>query len=285
MPAYSEVPAPQSQQQPEWVPDTSFGERGPPGEFSSPNSKSGLEWLNEQKELHGDQHGGGNIYDELGPPGEQHKTSRQVKFDDIKWLQSYGYLDKPENGKSASISQTGYQAAIRDLQYNYGLEETGELNEETIVAMKQPRCGQKDAKRSSQALTAPSGYKINEGNAKWTKSPVTWSILGYTPDMPPELAVEVFDQALKVWQDIAQLDFERLDDNDPEADIRIYFGYYDHGDAWAFNGANGILAHAFYPDGAYKDLMGDMHFDESEFWTLGKGSVVRAVLGSTSDPD
>ena len=32
---------------------------------------------------------------------------------------------------------------------------------------------------------------------------------------------------------------------------RVYFGEYDHGDSWPFNGQNGLLAHAFYPDPAY----------------------------------
>ena len=50
-----------------------------------------------------------------------------------------------------------------------------------------------------------------------------------------------------------------------------------HGDAWGFDGANGLLAHAFYPDPAYANLMGDMHFDEDEFWTLGGGKIVRAI--------
>ena len=216
--------------------------------------------MKDQKERHGDQHGGGNIYDQLGPPGD-YSTSRQAKFDDVEWLQTYGYLPKPELGKSSSISSEGRAQAIRDLQYNYGLEETGELNDETIFAMKQPRCGSKDTPRSKQdpakarSLRGPSGYKINEGYSKWKQAgdkPVTWSIFGYTPDMPPELVARVFDQALTVWQDVANIDFQRLEDNDSEADIRIYFGYYDHGDAWPFNGANGILAHAFFPDGAYK---------------------------------
>ena len=54
-----------------------------------------------------------------------------------------------------------------------------------------------------------------------------------------------------------------------------------HGDAWPFNGQNGLLAHAFYPDPVYGELMGDMHFDESELWTWGHGTIVRAVSGTT----
>ena len=42
-----------------------------------------------------------------------------------------------------------------------------------------------------------------------------------------------------------------------------------------------MLAHAFYPDPVYGELMGDMHFDESELWTWGHGTIVRAVSGTT----
>lgn len=61
----------------------------------------------------------------------------------------------------------------------------------------------------------------------------------------------------------------------------LYVPRVSHGDAWPFNGQNGLLAHAFYPDPVYGELMGDMHFDESELWTWGHGTIVRAVSGTT----
>ncbi|GCB72869.1 hypothetical protein scyTo_0006506 [Scyliorhinus torazame] len=46
----------------------------------------------------------------------------------------------------------------------------------------------------------------------------------------------------------------------------ISFGAREHGDNYAFDGADGILAHAFPPAAG---IGGDTHFDEDETWTMG----------------
>ena len=44
-----------------------------------------------------------------------------------------------------------------------------------------------------------------------------------------------------VWAKVANVDFQKVASDDPNVDIRIYFGYLDHGDSWPFDGPNRLI--------------------------------------------
>ncbi|KAK7916405.1 hypothetical protein WMY93_012166 [Mugilogobius chulae] len=52
--------------------------------------------------------------------------------------------------------------------------------------------------------------------------------------------------ALKVWSDIAPLNFHEVAGSD--ADIQIDFTKADHNDGYPFDGPGGTVAHAFFPE-------------------------------------
>ncbi|MEQ2212608.1 hypothetical protein XENOCAPTIV_002311 [Xenoophorus captivus] len=151
--------------------------------------------------------------------------------------------------------------ALKRMQRQMGLEETGELDKKTLEAMKHPRCGVPDV----------ANYKTFDGDLKWDHNDVTYRILNYSPDMDSSLIDDAFARAFKVWSDVTPLTFTRLFQG--TADIMISFGkagvcFFYHGDPYPFDGKDGLLAHA-YPPG--EGMQGDAHFDDDEYWTLGKG--------------
>lgn len=82
--------------------------------------------------------------------------------------------------------------------------------------------------------------------------------------------------ALKVWSDIAPLNFHEVAGN--EADIQIDFTKADHNDGYPFDGPGGTVAHAFFPGERF--TAGDTHFDDDEAWTFrSPGKAVSEVLG------
>ena len=59
----------------------------------------------------------------------------------------YGYV-APRNGTAALITDEGLntfvKSAVRDFQSFAGINQTGELDEETLELMDTPRCGVRD---------------------------------------------------------------------------------------------------------------------------------------------
>ncbi|XP_036388935.1 matrix metalloproteinase-9 [Megalops cyprinoides] len=195
-------------------------------------------------------------------PGDilTNKSDTEVADD---YLRRYGYFDtEHRSGLQPSVSTS---KALKMLQRQFGLEETGELDQPTITAMKQPRCGVPDVR----------SYQTFAGDLKWDHNDITYRILNYSPDMDESIIDDAFARAFKVWSDVTPLTFTRLYDG--VADIMVSFGKKDHGDPYPFDGKDGLLAHA-YPPG--EGIQGDAHFDDDEFWTLGTGPVVKTYYGN-----
>ncbi|XP_022104778.1 matrix metalloproteinase-19-like isoform X2 [Acanthaster planci] len=138
------------------------------------------------------------------------------------------------------------------------------MNAETYAKMNMPRCGMPD--NVGHALDTRRKKRYSLGS-KWSRTDLTYRIDNTTPDIPSRTDVDAtMARAFKVWSDVTPLTFTRVFGNTP-ADIIIFFApsNVDHGDGpqGAFDGPNGVLAHAFFPE------IGDAHFDEAETWTIG----------------
>ncbi|KAG7283873.1 hypothetical protein CRUP_034060 [Coryphaenoides rupestris] len=179
-------------------------------------------------------------------PGDVVKNMTDIEMAD-KYLKRFGYVNSLQRSGFESLLST--TRALKKLQSQMGLEETGQLDEATLNTMKRPRCGVPDVR----------GYNTFDGDLKWDHHDVTYRILNYSPDIAASLTDDAFARAFKVWSDVTPLTFTH------------------HGDGYPFDGADGFLAHAFPPG---EGVQGDAHFDDDEFWTLGQGAVVKTVYGN-----
>uniref|UniRef100_UPI003AABC951 uncharacterized protein znf335 n=1 Tax=Centroberyx gerrardi TaxID=166262 RepID=UPI003AABC951 len=195
-------------------------------------------------------------------PGDVIKNMTDMELAD-GYLKKFGYMDTLHRSGFQSMVSTS--KALKRMQRQMGLEETGQLDKPTLDAMRRPRCGVPDVR----------SYKTFEGDLKWDHNDITYRIVNYSPDMDDSLIDDAFARAFKVWSDVTPLTFTRLYNG--IADIMVSFGKADHGDPYPFDGKDGLLAHA-YPPG--EGMQGDAHFDDDEFWTLGKGPVVKTRYGN-----
>lgn len=101
----------------------------------------------------------------------------------------------------------------------------------------------------------------------WGRSNISFSFQNGTADIPNDDERIAIRQAFQIWADYANLNFTEVSNN---GDIAILWATGNHGDGAgnAFDGTNGVLAHAFFPPPNGGSIAGDLHLDDDEAWTL-----------------
>uniref|UniRef100_A0A158R4V2 ShKT domain-containing protein n=1 Tax=Syphacia muris TaxID=451379 RepID=A0A158R4V2_9BILA len=170
-----------------------------------------------------------------------------------EYLKKYGYLNGVfsnkfvvgGNGKNSSV----LRKAIQRFQTMAGLQVTGQLDDETLTKMQQPRCG------------FPDVLMMSSSAVKWSKNNLTYAVTQYTDDVSADVVNQVLKDSFDIWAAVSPLTFERVTSN---PDITIGFHSASHGDGVPFDGEGGVLAHALLP---YANSVPYLHYDDAELWT------------------
>lgn len=168
---------------------------------------------------------------------------------------------RPTPAKMGTFDEATAEA-LRHFQVFAGLPVTGVVDEATAEKMMQPRCANADD---------PSGLaEYTTSGRRWATNNLRYAFQNFTPDISNVAATLAVEQAFALWAAYTPLRFTPVAlSAGPEIIIRFAPG--DHGDGNPFDGAGGVLAHAFYPSvppAIPTPIMGDAHFDEDEAWTV-----------------
>lgn len=149
------------------------------------------------------------------------------------------------------------EEALRRFQRMTGLQATGTLDEATRDMMAQPRCGNVDVKSF-----------VTTGG-RWPTTDLVYAFQEFSTDVSPAMCRQAVHQAFSTWAGWTPLTFREGPIGSAHIILRFVTG--NHGDGNPFDGANGVLAHAYFPPtppNAPVPIQGDTHFDEAETWTL-----------------
>lgn len=121
------------------------------------------------------------------------------------------------------------------------------------------------------ATAAFSGYRLK---GRWQKSDLRYFITSTVPSIAAARQRQLLGSALNAWSAVSPLNFSEVG-SAGQADIVVGFGQGTHCALYqvisqscpsdgAFDGPNGILAHAYFPGQGV--VSGDAHFDLGEPW-------------------
>ncbi|XP_058837525.1 matrix metalloproteinase-19 isoform X1 [Topomyia yanbarensis] len=178
------------------------------------------------------------------------------------YLSQFGYLSaKFRNPTSGNLlDKDTWEKAIMEFQSFAGLNTTGELDNETMELMSLPRCGVRD-KVGFGSDSRSKRYALQ--GSRWKVKALTYRISKYPSKLDRTEVDKEIAKAFSVWSEYTDLTFTPKKSAPVHIDIR--FELNEHGDGDPFDGPGGTLAHAYFP--VYG---GDAHFDDAEFWTIGK---------------
>jgi hypothetical protein len=194
------------------------------------------------------------------------------------YLARFGYLQRPPEeaggyaalaaGSRAPKARSGTfddstQVGLRRFQQFFGLPVTGVLDEATLAQISRPRCGFPDLPRGGVDTDGGLARFAAQGS-RWTRNNLTYGFQNFTSDLTQAQIRNTIVNALNLWSQATPLTFTEA--TNPDIVIRFVTG--DHGDGNPFDGASGVLAHAYYPPPGGGSFAGDTHFDDAETWTV-----------------
>ena len=155
-------------------------------------------------------------------------------------------MPRPGRHRVRAIS-TARRSGRSGVQAFNGLPVTGELDAATLALMSRPRCGFPDV---SADFTAQ--------GSKWNKTALTYAYSEFTADLTQAQVRTAISRAFSKWAAVTPLSFTEVAmGSSPDIVIRFVAG--NHGDGNNFDGASGVLAHAYYPPPGGGNLAGDTH--------------------------
>lgn len=192
-----------------------------------------------------------------------------------KYFGQFGYLNL--TGQNVTdLFDTDLLGAVKLYQESFNLTVSGKLDLKTLAKIMTPRCGREDVvdgiplmlqstPATSATLHAVGHYAFFPSQPSWpsTRRNLTYafSSSNETDRVDTDQRQKAFADAFSEWAAVVPINFTEISSFD-DADIKIEFVSFSHGDGEPFDGVLGVLAHAFSPtDGRF-------HLDDSEYWRL-----------------
>jgi hypothetical protein len=108
------------------------------------------------------------------------------------------------------------------------------------------------------------GEYVKSGGV-WPNTGLTYSVGPGTADLSFDSENALIAQAMGLWANVAKINAAEV--AAPNGMLHQYWGSFNHGDAFPFDGPGGVLAHCFYPPPINGNpIAGDCHYDDSETW-------------------
>ncbi|KAF8380513.1 hypothetical protein HHK36_028000 [Tetracentron sinense] len=179
-----------------------------------------------------------------------------------KYFNRFGYLPIHDTNFTDTFDAP-FESAVIGYQTKLGLPVTGKLDSDTLSQIMSPRCGVSD---TVHTLHTTQHFAYFSGQPRWGReTPMTLTYAFSPEDLIKYLSLPdirgVFKQAFEKWTSVIPVSFSETEDY-WSADIKIGFYSGDHGDGEPFDGALGVLAHAFSPEN------GRFHLDAAETWAV-----------------
>jgi len=104
---------------------------------------------------------------------------------------------------------------------------------------------------------------------------LTYHFLNDTAKLPAQTARQAVVDQMAKWANVAALTFTESASAGLSNSIDIGWFTGDHGDGSPFDGPGGVLAHGFFPNDINPEtIAGDLHFDETETWSIGSAGGI-----------